>query len=195
MVTVVFFHSILGLRPVERSIAAVLERDGHNVILPDLFDGQTADDYDQAFAMKDKIGDDAIRARARAALDAAPDDAVLAGVSFGAFLIGDYWQSRPLMRGALLFAGVAPWMSPPRAGLPVSAHIARPDPFDDEAFFADWIVEAGVANLDVHRYSGVGHYFLDPALPDYGADAATACLERSRAFLAAVSSPNLGSLA
>jgi len=55
--------------------------------------------------------------RARAALDAAPDDAMRSGVSFGADLVGKFWQNRPQKPGALLFAGVTPWMRQPPPGL------------------------------------------------------------------------------
>ena len=87
------------------------------------------------------------------------------------------------MPGAVLFAGCAPWMSPRRAGLPVCVHIARPDPFDDEAFFEDWADGAGDIALDFHRYDGVGHYFLDTSLPDHDAAAADLCMTRSRDML------------
>lgn len=183
MAHIVLFHSILGLRPIEGEIAAVFEADGHTVSLPDLYDGRAADDYDAGFALKKEVGDEAVHARAKAALDAAPAAAVLSGVSSGAFLIGDYWGERPQMAGALLFAGIAPWMTPPRAGLPVSVHIAKPDPFDDEEFFEEWMAEKGEARVEMHRYAGAGHYFLDPALDDYDEAAAKLCLDRSRAFL------------
>lgn len=183
MAYIVLLHSILGLRQAERDIATDLEADGHSVVLPDLYDGRTTDDYDDGFRLTAAIGEDVIETRARAAVDAAPDDAVLAGVSFGAFLIGRFWDERPKMRGALLFAGCAPWMTPRRPGLPVSVHIARPDPFDDEAFFAEWTAGAGEVALEMHRYDGAGHYFLDRSLPDYAAAAADLCLDRARTFL------------
>ena len=183
MPTVLLFHSILGLRAAEWEIAARFERGGHRVILPDLFDGRTTERYEAGFALKDRIGDDAIFARADVAVAAAPEDAVLAGVSFGAFLVGRFWGDRPKAAGALLFAGVAPWTSPRRVGFPVAAHIARPDPFDDEAVFEGWAAEAGGVSLALHRYDGVGHYFLDRSLPDYGEMAAEACLARSLRFL------------
>ncbi len=183
MAHVVLFHSILGLRPIEHAIAAAFEQHGHTVTLPDLFGGRKTDDYDLAFPMRREVGNDAIMAAARAAVDSAPDTAVLAGVSFGANLIGEFWDDRPKMAGALVFAGAVPWMTPRRPGFRMSVHIARPDPFDDEAYFADWAAEADGVNLELHRYDGVGHYFLDPALPDYGATAAKLCLERSIAFL------------
>ena len=183
MVHVVLFHSILGLRPIEHDIAAQLEKHGHTVSLPDLFAGRKTDDYDAAFSMRKEVGTAAIMAAAKAAVDSAPDTAVLAGVSFGANLIGEFWDDRPKMAGALVFAGAAPWMTPRRPGFRMSVHIARPDPFDDEAYFEEWAAEANGVSLELHRYDGVGHYFLDPALPDFGAEAAKRCLERSVAFL------------
>ena len=115
------FHSVLGLRQVERDIAAALEGAGRRVILPDLYDGARTDDYDEGFRLNEAIGlEAALEARARAAVAEAPDDAVLAGVSFGAFLVGSLWSERPRMPGALLLCGIAPWMEPRRPGLPVS---------------------------------------------------------------------------
>ena len=183
MAHVVLFHSILGLRPAEQEIASALAAEGHTVALPDLYDGRATDDYDAGFRLKEEVGDAVIEAHARAAVEEAPDDAVLSGVSFGAFLVGRFWGERPQMPGALLFAGAAPWMTPRRPGFPVSVHVARPDPFDDETFFADWSADAGEVALDLHRYDGVGHYFLDRSLPDHDAAAAQLCLERALTFL------------
>ncbi|MET1416689.1 dienelactone hydrolase family protein [Roseibium sp. HPY-6] len=182
MVHVVLFHSILGLRSAEREIAAAIEADGHIVSLPDLFGGQTTEAYEDGFVLKEAVGDKLIRKRALEALKIAPTTAVLAGVSFGAFLVGQLSASRPDMKGALLFAGVAPWAKPPKAGLPVQAHIAQPDPFDDEVFFEGWLADEMTA-CDMFRYKGVGHYFLDRNLLDYDADAAETCLGRVQSFL------------
>lgn len=183
MVHVVLFHSVLGLRPAEQEVAAIFEADGHRVTLPDLYGGRAAESYDDGSRLNEEIGEGTIRARARAALADAPEDAVLAGVSFGAFLIGQFWGERPRMRGALLLSGPAPWMEPRRTGLPVAAHIARPDPFDEEQVFTGWVGESGGVALELHRYDGVGHYFLDRSLPDYDPAAAEVCLARCRAFL------------
>ena len=183
MAQVLLFHSVLGLRNAEHEIAAAFQADGHTVVLPDLYDGRSAQSYPEAFELKDAIGDAAIESRARAAVAAAPEDAVLAGVSYGAYLIGQFWGDRPKLRGALLFSGVAPWMTPRRTELRISAHVAQPDPFDEEAFFAEWAADAGGVPLEMHRYAGAGHYFLDRSLPDFNAEAAALCLERARAFL------------
>ena len=183
MAHIVLFHSILGLRPVEAEIASVFEADGHTVSLPDLFGGESADNYEAGFALRKQVGTDAIMERASAAVDAAPADAVLSGVSFGAALIGEFWADRPQMAGALLYAGITEWMDPPRPGLKISAHIAKPDPFDDEDYFADWLAQKDEAHVQMHRYENSGHYFLDPSLEDYNEAAAKLCLDRSREFL------------
>jgi dienelactone hydrolase len=183
MVHIVLFHSILGLRAAERDLASAFEADGYSVALPDLYGGEATDDYDEGFRIKDTIGMAQIIDRARAALADAPEDAVLAGVSFGAFLIGEFWGERSQMRGALLFAGGAGWAPALRKGLPVQAHIARPDPFEDEEFLAEWAGSNPGVALELHRYEGAGHYFLDRNLPDFKGDAAEMCLERSRTFL------------
>lgn len=181
---VVLFHSILGLRAAERDLAAALEADGHVVTLPDLYEGQTTEDYEDGFRLKEATGEASIMDRARAALGKAPEDAVLAGVSYGAYLVGQLWGERPRMPGALLIAGGAGWAPTLRRGLPVQAHVARPDPFDEESFFVAWEgANPGVA-LEFCRYDGVGHYFLDPNLPDFDRDSAQLCLARSRQFLA-----------
>ena len=185
MVRIVLFHSILGLRDAERAIADRFREAGHSVLLPDLYAGRTAGTYAAGFALRDEIGAETVDGRARDALGEASADAVLAGVSAGAARIGRLWRDRPGTRGALLLCGPADWAGLPRPDLPVAVHLARPDPFEDEAVLDAWAADARASSaLAVHRYDGVGHFFLDPALPDYHAGAAELCLERCLAFLA-----------
>lgn len=182
MAQIVLFHSILGLRDVEYRIADLWRDAGHTVVLPDLFEKKIAADYEEGFALKDAIGEEIIQSRAEAVVGGTQGSLVLAGVSFGAFLIGGLWE-RSNVIGSVLLSGVAPWMEPRRPGFPVSVHVARPDPFDEEEFFGEWIAEAQSIELAMHRYDDAGHYFLDETLPDYHAEAAKACLNRTRDFL------------
>lgn len=183
---IVLFHSILGLRPIERDLAREWESAGHTVTLPDLYGGRATNDYDEGFVLFRDIGRSTIGACAAAAVAAAPADAVLAGVSMGAGLLADHWGDRPQSRGALLIAGPAEWSPSLRPGLPVQAHIARPDPFDPEEVFAEWEQANPGAALDLRRYDGVGHSFLDPALSDYREEAAREARAAMLAFLAAL---------
>lgn len=139
---VVLFHSVLGLREVEREFAAALEADGHRVSFPDLYGGARAESFEDGFRLRENIGDEAMIHAARQALSVAPADAVLAGLSLGAFFVGHFWAERPASPGALLLCGFAPWMTPRRSGMPVSAHLARPDPFDEEDDIAAWQVRS-----------------------------------------------------
>jgi dienelactone hydrolase len=183
--TVILFHSILGLRAAETAIAGRLQTAGHDVILPDLYAGQRTDSYGEGFALHDKIGDKILVERAAAAAAPLPADTVLAGISMGAGIAGELWASRPEAHGVLFLHGPGPLAPDPRPGTSVSAHIAAPDPYDDEEFIAAWIGEARHRQiaLEIHRYPGAGHFFTDPTLPDYDAAAAELALSRAIEFL------------
>lgn len=56
MATVLLFHSVLGLRPVELEVAEEWRGAGHDVVTPDLFDGRTAETCDGGFAILKDIG-------------------------------------------------------------------------------------------------------------------------------------------
>jgi dienelactone hydrolase len=45
--TVVLFHSVYGLRPAVRAAAGRIRATGHEVVVPDLFDGRTTDDVER----------------------------------------------------------------------------------------------------------------------------------------------------
>jgi dienelactone hydrolase len=185
MATIILFHSILGLRDAEAAIAGRFRAAGHEVVLPDLYGGRSTDSYDEGFALHDEIGDAALLARATEAAAALPADAVLAGISMGAGIAGDLWASRPQTRGVLFLHGPGPLAPAPRPGTPLAAHIAEPDPYDDEDFIAEWIGEAQrrPIALEVHRYPGAGHFFTDPTLPDHDPAAAALALSRAVDFL------------
>ena len=181
MAEIVLFHSVMGLRPVERQIATWLAAAGHDVTLPDLYEGRVGKGIDAGFALYNDIGADRVLARARAALARAPDRAVLAGISMGTLMVTRLWDTRPKAAGALMLCGLAPVATQPRPGLPVQAHVARPDPHDSDADIDGWAAGMGAK---LHLYPDVGHFFLDEALSDHDARAARLCLDRVTGFLA-----------
>ena len=186
MATILLFHSVLGLRDAEAALAARFRAAGHEVVLPDLYDGQRSNDYDRGFAIRDRVGWDTMIARAQAAAAPLPPATVLAGVSLGAQVAGEVWATRPDTAGVLLLHGPCEIPIDARAGLPVQAHLAEPEPFDDEGFLADWAEgarRAGVA-FELFRYPGAGHYFTDASLPDHDASAARLATDRALGLLA-----------
>ena len=186
---IMLFHSALGLRTVERDIAAALREDAHDVLVPDLYDGKTATTLEDGLALKDAVGWAAIRARAHNALDGAPADTVLAGVSMGAGVVSEVWPERPAAPAVLLIHGYADIPTHVAAGVRASLHVAVGDTFAPEDTLRRWESAASASRVEaeVHRYAGVGHFFIDPASADYDEVAARAVLQRARTFLRGIS--------
>jgi dienelactone hydrolase len=189
MASVAMFHSVLGLRQVELEAAARLRDDGHDVLLPDLFDGAKAEDLDEGFAIKANIGWNVILERAWTALAGFPENAVLAGISMGAGVVGELWPSRPGADGVLLLHGLTTVPEYIRAGAPIQLHVSDNDPFFPSAEVRAWQAAARDAgfSVDVFTYERAGHYFIDRKLPDYSQEATAALWPRLLSFLRDVS--------
>ena len=156
-----------------------MRADGHRVTLPDLFDGATSESVEGGFAIQERVGWETMMARARAAAEPLPAETALAGVSAGAQVAGTLWLERPAAEGCSCCMGRA------RSGRRVEAHLAEPEPYDDEDYLQWWAEGMRSAGLDftLYRYPGAGHYFTDPSLPDHDAAAAALAVERALAFL------------
>jgi dienelactone hydrolase len=188
MVQVVVFHSAYGRRQAEADAAARLRAAGHDVITPDLYDGQTATTLDAALALMDTMGWEVICARARRALEMVPETAVLAGLSMGAGVIGSVWDQRRTAAGVVLLHGIAPIPASARRGLPVQVHLAENDPFASRQDVAQWQADAARAGLaaEVFTYPGAAHFYTDPCLADYHSASASHTWQRVTAFLSAL---------
>ena len=188
MATVLLLHSVRGLREVERAAAERLRAAGHDAVTPDLFDGETAATLDEGLAIEARLWPQPLLGRAEAAAEALPPEAVLAGLSMGAFLATHLWERRPETAGLLLLHGLGQVPEAPRAGVPVQAHIAEPDAFAPEDEIAAWQVAAAGAGVaaELFRYPGAGHLFTDAAIADHDAEAAALLWRRATAFLDAL---------
>lgn len=162
-----------------------LRAAGHTVVTPDLFDGARTDDLDEGFAIKARVGWTAIRSRAMEAAATLPEDAALAGVSMGAGVVAELWTFRPNTAALLLLHGLADVPKVARPGTPVQVHVSGEDAFFPLSEVREWEDTARAAGLavEVFLYEGAGHYFIDPALPDYNAGASAALWERTLTFL------------
>ncbi|MBM0279826.1 dienelactone hydrolase family protein, partial [Micromonospora tarensis] len=177
---VVLFHSVYGLRPAVRAAAERMRAAGHQVTTPDLYGVPPAESVEEGFAVLDKIGQEAVLDRARAALRDLPPETVLAGFSMGAGVAGALLAERPDAAGLLLLHGTGGAPDAVRPGLPVQLHLADPDPYDAPDEVDEWqraMTDAG-ADLTVFPYPGVGHLFTDPDLAEYSPAASTAAWPR-----------------
>ncbi|BDM67942.1 dienelactone hydrolase [Streptomyces nigrescens] len=186
--TIVLFHSVCGLRPAVHAAADRLRAAGHEVIVPDLFDGRTADSVPDGILIKDEIGKEELLKRAITAVAPYSDRGlVYAGFSFGGAVAQNLALGDEKARGLLLMHGTSDIAEGTAVDeLPVQLHVADPDPFEPHDWLTAWYLQmrrAG-ADVEVFRYAGAGHLFTDPDLPDYDAEAAESAWKVALGFLA-----------
>ncbi|MFE6911686.1 dienelactone hydrolase family protein [Streptomyces erythrochromogenes] len=184
---IMLFHSTYGLRPAVHAAADRLRAAGHQVQVPDLFEGRTFETVEEGMAHQDEIGRDELLKRA--VLAAAPHSdggLVYAGFSFGGSLAQHLALADEKARGLLLLHGTADLEDSASVdGLPVQLHIADPDPFEPHDWLTAWYLrmQRAGADVEVHSYPGAGHLFTDPDLDDYDAEAAEQAWTAAIGFL------------
>ncbi|MFF5936314.1 dienelactone hydrolase family protein [Streptomyces sp. NPDC012508] len=184
---IMLFHSTYGLRPAVEAAAERLRAAGHQVRVPDLFGGQTAETVEEGMELQKSIGKEELLKRA--VLAAAPYSdrgLVYAGFSFGASVAQTLALGDEKARGLLLLHGTSDIAESASVDdLPVQLHIADPDPFESHDWLTSWYLRMGKAGADVevYRYPGAGHLFTDPDLPDFDEAAAEQAWAVALAFL------------
>jgi dienelactone hydrolase len=172
MTTVVLFHSVLGVRQGVLDAAERLRQDGHDVLVADLYDGRTFDDYPPALSfVENELGREVLMGRALKAVAGLPDGFVSAGFSLGC-VMAVYVATQRTVSGVLMVAGAIPvsafgdhvrWP----AGVPAQTHSTVADPWREKEELDQTVadVEAGGGTIEVFDYPGSGHLFSDPTLP------------------------------
>jgi dienelactone hydrolase len=190
MAEVVLFHHALGLTPGIIAFADELRSAGHTVHTPDLFEGRTFPTLDDGVRHAEEIGFGEVIGRGARAVEQLPTDVVYAGFSLGVLPAQMLTQTRAGARGALLYYSCVPvsefgaWPE----GVPVQVHGMDADPIfvgEGDVDAARELV-ASTARGELFLYPGDQHYFLDPTLPSYDADAAALAMQRSLALLQSV---------
>jgi dienelactone hydrolase len=192
MTTVVLFHSVLGVRRGELDAAQRLRAEGHEVLVPDLFDGRVFDDYAAARTFSDELGDDELLRRGLVAVADVPNGFVVGGFSQGSS-VAVAVALRRAVSGVLQLSGlnVVQWFEPDAAwpaGVDAQAHQSVDDPFREDEITPQAVrdVEAAGARLELFDYPGGGHLFTDPTLPaEYDQDATALLWTRVLPFVAA----------
>jgi dienelactone hydrolase len=191
MAEIVLFHHAQGLTPGVRAFAKTLERAGHTVHTPDLYDGRTFDTLEAGVGHAEEIGFATVIDRGRAAAERLPAEVVYAGVSLGVLPAQMLAQTRPGAAGALLVGSCVPvsefgeaWP----AGVPVQIHGKDADPiFAGEGDIdAARALVASASDAELFLYPGDEHLFVDRSLPEYDQAATALLTERALAFLAVI---------
>lgn len=182
MATILLLHSALGLRPGVRGFADRLRERGHTVHAPDFYEGHVFDTEARGIAHRDAHPE--YFEHVRAIADGLPEDAVLAGLSLGAWFAQRLAAKRPDASAAILMHSCAAPRSP-WSGVPVQVHRYSHDPWIDpaDAVALGEAARASVAPFEDHVTPGEGHLFTDPDLPGYDAEATDATVARIDDFL------------
>lgn len=186
---IALFHSVLGLRPGITDAAARLRDAGHEVTVVDQYGGQVFDDYEEADAFASDVGYPALMEAALAAVTDVPDGFVAMGFSNGGGM-AEHVAAHRTTAGVVMLSGALP---PAMLGLegwpdrlPAQIHYAVDDPFRNEEWLEQTVAAIRAADAPVELfddYSGNGHLFTDPSLPDEHDPQATEVLwERVLAF-------------
>ncbi len=188
MANVVLLHSALGLTSHVLDWADALREDGHAVVAPDLFDGETFTDIDAAVNKVDAAGgppafvDAAIAGSARLA-----EPRVYAGFSMGATVAEILALTRSDAVGLVLMHGAASpaWFDAttwPR-NLRAQLHYAKDDPWIEGDENAAFLALAN-GRCEEFVYPGDAHLFAFEGWDEYDPEAADAMFERVTDFLA-----------
>jgi dienelactone hydrolase len=186
MTEIVLYHHVQGLTEGVQSFANRLQRAGHTVHTPDLFDGRRFDSIEEGMAFAGDAGFAALAERGVAAAEGISPEVVYAGFSFGVMAAQQLAQTRPGARGALLMSGCLPVSEFGEAwpdGVPVHVHGKDADPFFAEDLEAAQALVESTDGAELFLYPGEEHLFADSSLPAYDAAAAALLTERVLAFL------------
>jgi dienelactone hydrolase len=193
MTTIALFHPVLGIRPGVLDAAERLRADGHEVLVADLFEGRTFDDYPPAMSFAwEELGQEVLLQRAHDAVADLPDGFVSAGFSLGC-VAAVHVATRRTVTGVLMINGAIPVSafgdgSTWPAGVPAQTHSTVDDPWrdQDEVVQAVKDIEAAGGTIEVFDYPGSGHLFTDTSLPaEYDAEATELFWSRALPFVRA----------
>jgi dienelactone hydrolase len=184
MAEVVLFHHAQGLTEGVLAFAERLRAGGHQVTVPDLFDGATFGDLEEGVAHAEAIGFEEVIARGVAAVTDLPDALVYGGFSMGVLPAQELVRARPGARAALLYEGGAPLSAFGGAwpdGVPLQIHARPADPWA-EVEVLEGLAHA-VPGATLHRYPGSAHLFTDASLGAYDPAATDRVIERTLVLL------------
>lgn len=188
MTDVILFHHAQGRTDGVHTFADQLRSAGHDVTVPDLYDGKTFDTLGDGVAHARQVGFDTIIERGRLAAEGLPTDLVYAGFSLGVMPAQMLAQTRPGAKGSLLFHScVAPseFGSPWPRGVPLQIHAMDGDEFfvtEGDLDIARDLAQT-VEAAELFLYPGDQHLFADISLPSYAAGAARLLTQRVLSFL------------
>lgn len=188
MAEVLLYHHAQGLTQGVEAFAGELRKEGHDVIVPDLYDGATFDTIDAGVAYAEQRGFDTLLDEGVRITEGLAEGLVYGGFSLGALVAHKLAQTRPGALGALLYhhgdVPVDTFGDSWPAGVDLQIHVSEGDPLHEPEVVQKFVERAGAdAEAELFVYPGSAHLFADSSLPGYQAEAAALVLERTLRFL------------
>lgn len=188
MADLILFHHAQGLTDGLEAFADRLRGAGHQVTVPDLYDGATFGTVDEGVAHAEHLGFDNVIAAGVAAAEELPERIVYAGFSLGALPAHKLAQTRPGALGALLYhhgdVPVTTFGESWPAGVDLQMHVNEHDEWCELEIVQEFIEEAETrARAELFLYPGATHLFTDSSLLDYEPESAELVLQRTLDFL------------
>jgi dienelactone hydrolase len=202
MAHVILFHHALGLTDGVHRFADHIRAAGHDVDVPDLYEGQTFATVEEGVAHAERIGFDVIIERGLSAASklTTPTPCVYAGMSLGAMPAQKLAQTVPGVAGApaveasgrtALAAILYHATAPPAAfsphgwptGVALQMHLNRHDRWAAEDLQVAEQLARTSPDAELFIYEGSTHLFTDSSLSDYDEPAARLALQRTLRLL------------
>jgi dienelactone hydrolase len=184
MTHVILFHHAQGLTDGVEEFAQRLRDAGHDVVVPDLYEGRIFDTLDAGVANAEAIGFETVIERGERAADGLREDTVYAGFSLGTLPAQKLAQNRAGALGALLFHGGIPaatFGSEWPVTTPLQVHVTEGDEWVELDEVEQFAGDAGHAELFI--YPGSAHLVADSSLDEYDEELAELIIERAIEFL------------
>lgn len=186
MAEVLLFHHALGLTPGCLVFAEELQRAGHRVHTPDLYEGRTFSEIAEGVRFAEEAGFETIVERGRGFAEGLPNEIVYAGLSLGVLPAQMLAQTRAGAKGALLLHACIPpseFGGPWPRGVPVQIHMMEADAWVEDDLPAARDLVRTVEGAELFLYPGDRHLFVDVSLPDYDEEAASLLKQRVLSLL------------
>ncbi len=187
MVNVVLTHSALGLDSNLESWAEWLRGEGHEVIAPDLYGGETFDNFDAGLQRSESVEINKAVQAIQGIVREIDAPVVLMGFALGAGVSEIAALTEKGIAGLILVGAAASpeWFGNPPwpKGLKAQVHYAAEDRSIEPSEVAALAASAPPGALEVFEYPGAAHLFAFPNFVDYEPLAADRLRTAVRAFL------------
>ncbi len=194
MVNVVLTHSALGLDSNLESWAEWLRGEGHEVMAPDLYGGDTFDNFEAGLQRSESLEMNKVVEAIQGIAHELDAPVVLMGFALGAGVSEIAALTEQGIAGLILVGAAASpeWFGNPPwpKGLKAQDHYAAEDASVERSEVAALAASAPPGALEVFEYPGAAHLFAFPNFVDYEPLSADRLRTAVRAFLKEVAEAN-----